>query len=511
MAAENDVIPGAKVGGIGDVIRDIPTALASSGATVTVVIPAYGQFHKLTGAQWLKSCEVAFGARSVTVQLYEIYAGRDPGVRYILLEHSLFSICGAGHVYCDDGQDQPFATDANKFALFSAAGLVAIRNGLFGVVDVLHLHDWHTGFAAILREFDPEFEALKSIHCVFSIHNLALQGIRPLSGHNSSLATWFPNLRYRNDAICDPRWSNCVNPMAAGIRLADKVHTVSPTYADEILHPNVHETGFHGGEGLERDLLQVQAEHKLTGILNGIDYHDKSDFSLCWRSLLTALGNTVLSWLGNVKTICPVDYLAHQRIQSWLSGSRPQHVLTSVSRLTDQKMAILFNRTANEGTTLDQLLTTLGNKGVFILLGSGDAELEARCQQCAANHTNFLFLNRYSVEISNYLFANGDLFVMPSSFEPCGISQMLAMRYGQPCLVHAVGGLADTVRDGEDGFHFHGQSLSDQSIQLLEKLKSVLELRVQQPEIYRTIARAARQRRFLWSDSAQRYLTELYS
>jgi len=386
-----------------------------------------------------------------------------------------------------------------------------LTDGLVGNIDVLHLHDWHAGFAAILREFDPTFANLKSIRCVFSIHNLALQGIRPLTGDPSSLSQWYPQLEFDNAAITDPRWPNCVNPAAASIRLADVVHTVSPSYSLEIIQPNAPQRGFHGGEGLERDLQQCAARNALVGIVNGIDYDKVNTGRLEWHAMMSTIGETLISWLGDSSSINTTDYVAHQRTQQWLSSNRPLHVLTSVGRLTTQKMALLLEPTESGSTVLDDMLESIKGTGVFILLGSGDSELEAMCRKSAAVHTNFLFLNRYAQSLSDILFENGDVFLMPSSFEPCGISQMLAMRQGQPCIVHAVGGLRDTIDDMVDGFHFSGDSVDQQVQGFQDCLQNVLNMREQHPEQFRQIGSNAREKRFNWSSSAKQYLAELYS
>jgi len=511
LAAENDVIPGAKVGGIGDVLRDIPRALASEDARVTVIIPAYNAFHTLPGSKFVDSASVSFAGSPEEVELYELYPDRDPGVRYLVLHNAQLGACGAGSVYCNDSSDRPFATDANKFALFCAGALQCISNGAIGEIDVLHLHDWHAGFAAVLREYDPDFAALKNVRCVFSIHNLALQGIRPLADDTSSLEHWYPDLTYETSTIADPRWPNCVNPVAASIRLADVVHTVSPSYSLEIIQPNAPARGFHGGEGLERDLQQCAARDGLVGIINGIDYPDEFTARLEWHAMMSTIGDTLISWLGDSSSINTTDYVAHQRTQQWLSSNRPRHVLTSVGRLTSQKMALLLEPTSDGNTVLDDMLESLSGTGVFILLGSGDSELEALCRKSASNHANFLFLNRYAQSLSDLLFANGDVFLMPSSFEPCGISQMLAMRHGQPCVVHAVGGLQDTVSDMVDGFHFGGDSVDQQVKGFQDCINKVLTLREQQPDEFRSICANARDKRFHWSNSARQYLNELYS
>ena len=524
LAAENDVIPGGKIGGIGDVVRDIPRALAAQGARVSVVIPAYGTFHKLPGATLCGVFTTRFRGLQERVELYELYENQDPGVRYLVLHHPLFAVGGAGKVYCDDDGDQPFATDANKFALFSIASLDAIQEGLIEPIDVLHLHDWHTGLATALIKFDPQYESLKSVRCVFSIHNLALQGIRPLADNISSLQSWFPHLYYDPADLTDPRWPHCVNPLAAAIRIADRVHTVSPTYAQEILEPTDSARGFHGGEGLERDLQAAQSQGRLFGIINGIDYpkapkKPAPKVGKPWAQFMKDTADEMLRLIAKKDTLRTTDYVAHQRILRWQALSRPAHVITGVGRLTDQKMALLMKAIPDDNGTsrtrprapLDIMLSSLEGRGMLLLLGSGDTALEAQCQEIASRHPHFLFLNQYSQRLSDLLFDNGDLFLMPSSFEPCGISQMLSMRSGQPCFAHAVGGLRDTIIDNTDGFLFSGESLSGQSEALLSRFDEVLTLRESKRDAYKKISAAAKNQRFEWHDSATRYLSELYS
>ncbi len=137
---------------------------------------------------------------------------------------------------------------------------------------MIHLHDWHAALLLVLRRYHPAYQRLQQIHCAYTIHNLALQGIRPLLGHASSLAAWYPGLAYESAVLADPRWSNCINLMAVGIRLADAVHAVSPSYAEEILRPSaVTAHGYYVGEGLEIDLRKTQAEGRVFGILDGCE------------------------------------------------------------------------------------------------------------------------------------------------------------------------------------------------------------------------------------------------
>lgn len=517
------------MGGIGDVVRDLPAALATTGAKVTVVVPAYGVFHQLPGATRIATVSVPFCGREENIDVYRLGSQCSEGVEQIALEHPIFSACGTGNLYCNDGADRPFATDASKFALFSTAALSAIANEHLGPVDVLHLHDWHAAFAAILAFYDPQYETLKYIPRVLSIHNLAMQGIRPLVGDESSWQAWFPGLSVPEESIVDPRWPNCVNPMAAAIRLCTRVHTVSPTYANEIQNANDDSRGFHGGEGLEKDLQAAAREQRLVGILNGTEYNQKRTNQLNvetprsflkrapvksrderWKAELKKIRDTSLSWLGDTDPV--VHYLAHQRTVQWLENdSTPKHIVTSVGRLTDQKMAIALYPMDDGRTALEHMLERLANdEGVFIFLGSGDADLEAQCQAISAAHSNCLFLNRYDTNIADALFEFGDLFFMPSSFEPCGISQLVAMRNGQPCLVHAVGGLKDTIVDDVDGFQFTGNSPEEQALNCVNRFDDAITLHADNAVRWQEMGKVASERRFTWAASAELYRELLY-
>ena len=520
LAAENDALPGGKVGGIGDVVRDLPAAIAATGAKVTVIVPAYGVFHQLPASKSIAVVNASFKGRTETVEVYSLSDTKKSNVNQVVLEHPLFSTGGAGNIYCNDGADRPFATDANKFALFSTAALAAIENDIFGSVDILHLHDWHAAFAAILAFYDPQYASLSQIPRVFSIHNLAMQGIRPLKSDESSWQSWYPELNVPLQSIIDPRWEDCVNPIAAAIRLCDKVHTVSPTYAMEIQQSNDPSRGFHGGEGLEADLQAAANEQRLIGILNGTEYPKQTKAWVkpsrrsrngVWEANIKMIRDHTLSWLGKDDPMPPVHYLAHHRTLQWLEGSAPKHIVTSVGRLTDQKMAIALHLMSDGRTALEHMLERLADDdGVFILLGSGDSELETQCQAIAAANENCLFLNRYAAAVADALFEFGDLFFMPSSFEPCGISQLVSMRFGQPCLVHAVGGLRDTIVDDVDGFQFNGNSPVEQALECVKRFDEAITMHANDNAGWRAMQAAAKSRRFTWAASAEQYRELLY-
>lgn len=511
LAAENAAIPGAKVGGIGDVLRHLPPALADLNTKLSVVIPAYGLFHRTDDAKLVGELTVPFMGAVVDVDVFERTVDSNTNVRTYVLHAELFSACGEGSVYCNDPDHEPFATDASKFALFSVAALRLIETGLLGGVDVIHLHDWHAAFAVVLLKYAPEFQGLSNIITVYSIHNLAMQGVRPFSGHTSSLQSWYPSLKFEKRSLVDPRWEDCINPTAAAIRLCDKIHTVSPSYAREIQVPNDTDRGFHGGEGLESDLQDAARTSRLHGITNGCQYDDTISEKMDWLTLIKRINERIHEWLEDSVGSRDVDSLACERTLAWCENADPAHVLTSIGRLTDQKMALMLHQLDGGNSTLERALDIIGERSVFILLASGNKALEEACYRIASERQNFIFLNRFDAELAEWLYAHGDLFLMPSSFEPCGISQMMAMRYGQPCLAHSVGGLRDTITDNIDGYLFSGVSKDSQSEHLLKRLADVITQRIDTPDAYTLVSEAARAKRFSWKATSRVYIERLYS
>ena len=516
-AAENDALPGGKVGGIADVVRDIPLALAETGQTVHVVIPSYGSLSQHSAAEYVASISLNFAGRIESVDIYKFsLKNSHQGVTQWVIEHPLFALGGVGKIYCNDPDHRPFASDASKFALFSAAVAKAIVTNVFGRLDVLHIHDWHTAIVAILRAYDPEYQELKAIKTVYTIHNLALQGIRPIDGDESSLRAWFPTLSFDYDNIGDPRYHHCINPMRSGINLADKVHAVSPTYAQEILRPSYPESGYFGGEGLENDLQNAAHSQKLHGILNGCEYPEKNQAGLALVDLLQRCEAQVTNWIADKPLTDSAHLIAITRLKQLIasaassSSSNSAMILSSVGRITDQKVR-LFQQVLDRGeTALERLLTVMPKKAIFILLGSGDTKLEQYLTHVASMHSNFIFLKGYSQQLSDTLYSSGDLFLMPSSFEPCGISQMLSMRAGQPCLAHSVGGLADTIIHEENGFTFNGDTPQQQAENMLSCFASCVEMKENHEVKWNSIGKNASQARFLWRDVALDYLSHLY-
>ena len=480
--------------------------MADRGWQATVATPSYGMFHELPGAKLVDRVDVVFRGATQTVDVYEIPVDGSP-VRNIAFEHALFSPQGPGKVYCSDEAARPFATDASKFAFFSASAAAWIDK-MSDAPDIVHLHDWHCGVYCLLREYAEGYDRLRKIRTVFTIHNLSYQAIRPISGDESSLESWFPQLRFTHSTIRDPYHGDCFNPMATAIRLADKVSTVSPTYANEICLPSNHDAGFIGGEGLENELSGVRHDGRLVGILNGCSYARRPGRKPGWQRIVALARQQVASWQkANPHSLA--HRIAAHRLAA-LPKRKPKHVLTSVGRLVYQKVSLFLETVPDGRTAIEVIADDLGRDGVLILLGSGEAYYEEQMTYIAERTENLIFLCGYSESVALPLYRSGSLFLMPSSFEPCGISQMLAMRSAQPCVVHGVGGLQDTVEDERTGFVFDGVSVQVQANYFTAAVQRALGIKVNDNDRWQRICIRAASARFTWEKSAQQTEQQLY-
>jgi starch synthase len=333
--------------------------------------------------------------------------------------------------------------------------------------------------------------------------------VRPLHGYASALESWFPDVSYARSVVIDPRWKDCVNPLAVGIRLADAVNTVSPSYAREILEPADPARGFGGGEGLEKVLAMADRAGRLAGILNGCTYPTERARKRSWPSVLETLRTELARWIAQSTHVLPAHYIADKRLAG-LGKKRPSAILTSIGRIVEQKVRLFREATPAGVSALEEILELLGSKGLFVMVGSGDEGYERYLTEVSARNERFVFLRGYSDPIAEQLYAIGDLFLMPSTFEPCGISQMLAMRAGQPCVVHGVGGLCDTVTDNVDGFVFGGTGFADQARAFVARVSDALELKAGATEQWRAIQQAAASARFSWDETAARYEEIVY-
>ena len=504
VGAENDRLPNCKVGGVADVIRDLPYSLKDIGHTISVVVPDYGQDN--LNREFVADIAVPFRQHLETASLWLVE--KSDGVSQYVISHSLFSDNG-GQIYCDDGADRPFASDATKFAFFSAVVCEIIEHHIIQSLDIIHLHDWHTAGVAVLAKFSPRFVHLKTLKLVYTVHNLALQGIRPFNHDESSLESWFPTLNYDGHVLCDHRHPHCYNPMRSGLVLCDVIHVVSPTYSLEVQEPSRPDEGFFGGEGLEHDMHIAAEQGRLFGILNGCTYSHSKQERVGYFQYLEESEQCLFKWMAKSNVLETKHYIAHQRVNQWRAQPE-KSLITSIGRITNQKVLLLMQKSEN-GIVLDEIaIHAAKHNSNVLILGSGDSYIESQFLKVMARRENLLFLNGYDKKLGDDLYNLGSLFLMPSSFEPCGISQMLAMRSGQPCLVHGVGGLKDTVVHNETGFVFTGNSISEQVHHLLNTFSESISLMENDQTRFNEIKDNAINQRFDWMNIASQYCEKLY-
>ena len=509
IASENDALAGGKVGGVGDVVRNLPRALASLGWSCTVILPSYGFLHQRNPSKLFTSVSFPFRGEELAANVFQVTA-KEPceGVSNLVVDHD--DIRG-NPIYYDDPPETPFMRDATKYALFCSAVGSLLKS--LERPTVLHLHDWHTATLFLLRELHPSFAHLKGIRTAFTVHNLAIQGTRPMRKHASSVESWFPELfassrwvtQWKDGRYKDP----CYTPMMAGITYADTVNTVSPTYAREILLPSDPRRGYYGGEGLESVLGHAHKEQRLFGILNGCDYpQDRPPHHLSAPEMWDVLRSGVESLRARHHDPY-YDTLLEKIGRS--SSPTPGIILTTVTRIVDQKIRLLYEQTGNGLPAIDEIMKIVAQyHGAYVVLGSGAEEYERRLTESSHRYERLLFIRGYSERIADALYANGTLFLMPSSFEPCGISQMIAMREGQPCVVHEVGGLKDTVQHDVTGFTFSGETPTEQADNFVRIVGDALGIFSQQAEKWKQIASAAENARFTWEKSAEQYDRLMY-
>ena len=197
-------------------------------------------------------------------------------------------------------------------------------------------------------------------------------------------------------------------------------------------------------------------------------------------------------------------------IRKRFRNRRPTAIVTSIGRFTPQKVELFLQPVATAPTALDAILDRLGDTGLFVMLGSGDPALEQALAEVSERRSNMLLVNGYNEALAAHMYDCGDLFLMPSSFEPCGISQMLAMRAAQPCVVHGVGGLRDTVDDNRSGFVFDGDTTTEQAGRFVAETLRALELKSNNHDEWQKICIRAANARFSWSKSARATIEQLY-
>ncbi|SHI90357.1 starch synthase [Arenibacter nanhaiticus] len=504
VAAENDGIAKCKAGGMGDVVRDVPRQISERGDRVHIVVPSYSRLHQ--NGSFKTHLNIQLRGITYTAELYEVIPKKEyKNVHHYVIHHPEIEAGDIAHIYHNDPKE-PFYTDAIKYIIFCTAVAEAIKKGSFGRLDIVHLHDWHSSLLLFLKTYHPAYSVLKQIRFVYTIHNLAIQGIRPFDNNYSSIKNWFPEIPIDHRGLMDYRYQDCINLMAVGIRFADAVHTVSPSYKEDVLLPS-RPPEFIGGENLESDLQKANNEGRLFGVLNGSNYANirVAETGNIYRNILKA----IFIWLQEESKKYKADFLAHtgEKVVEFLKEP-PSFVVSSVARLTEQKFYFFKRSPESLITILEQLEKV---NGVFILLGTGDPDYETLFREVSYNHKNFIFINGQSEDVIDSLYLETDLYIMPSLFEPCGISQMLAMRNGHPCLVHQTGGLKDTVKHLKTGFCFDGESYDEKIRNMNEVLAQVLDIFTNDKTQWKKIQDNARKMRFTWEKSVDDYYKYLYS
>lgn len=408
LVAAAEALPFWKTGGLGDVARALPDALVARGLEVRVIMPGYPFIA--TGPAPLVddgTLDVPWpgGHRSVG---FRRHAPDDVAGTVFVQAPEFF---GTGRPY-DDVAGDPFGL-ARRFAFFCRATVAYARH--WGA-DVLHLNDWQCGLAPVYAMLDGLDAAT-----LFTIHNLAYQG--------NFDAEALPHLgippAFMREENGVAFWGG-ISFMKAGISLADGVSTVSPSYAAEICTPE-------GGFGLD-GLLRFR-RRRLAGILNGID-------TATWNPLTDPLLPANYGARGlQRKDACRAALSEGAGVDG--SGT----LLGMVTRLAHQK-------------GIDLLLTALPGlleRGCsLVVLGHGDGHYEQALRAAAAHRPDRLAVHTgFADELAHLVYAGSDLFLMPSLYEPCGLGQMIAQRYGTPPIARRTGGLADTITDGATGFLFN--------------------------------------------------------
>lgn len=469
LFASAEVKPFSKVGGLADVVGSLPKYLEKD-AEIAIFTPLYGCIDKEKfGLKLLEHSrlKIAFGWSE---NFFELYMAKLPDSNI-----NAFFIDNPKYFGCFDCV-YPFNIDERysheRFIAFSRAVLEYAKLLNFKP-DVIHANDWHTGMLpTYLKTTYRDDKFYKKTKTVFSIHNLAHQGMfyddvldfAQIPKHE---------VMYSNGA----ELFGHVNWMRAGINYSDKVITVSPTYAKEIQTP---EGGYH------IDCTLRDNSWKLLGILNGIDT-DEFDPK---KDKLIAKNFSLKSLKGKAeckKFLCEKFALEYNE-------KRP--LIGMVSRLSDQKGFELF-------WGLDDELQAL--EADFIILGTGNMWLESHFNHLSHTTKNIRAYTRFDHKLANQIYAGSDMFLMPSKFEPCGLSQMIAQRYGSLPIVRVTGGLEDSVighpYDGANGFKFWDYEPSN----MINGIKYALNIFKNKKE-WKQLMKNAMETDNSWNTSAQHYM-----
>jgi starch synthase len=471
--------PYAKVGGLGDVVGALPKAVEKLGAKVTVVIPAYG--NSQPGAFAFCPLVSVLGLdipMAESVEHGEVFHTRmnKSGVDvYMIGSQKYFARKG---IYDDPATKEGYPDNMERFVFFMKAGLELLLK-LGASVDIIHCHDYHTALIPALininHQNNPIFAGAGTL---FTIHNLAHQGIYPKESLD------YAGIDRRQFYPMSPLeyWGR-VNFMKAGIEFADKINTVSYTYAIEI------RTSPERGLGLEGVLRNRKED--ISGIVNGMDYdkwnpetdpfipahfsvHDLSGKAKCKEHLV-----------HHFNLICSQNYAP---------------LIGMVSRLADQKGFDLIAEAMEDIMALDLQM---------VILGTGQQKYHDLLERIASRYSGKIGVQlSFDDEMAHKIEAGCDMFLMPSKFEPCGLGQLYSLRYGTIPIVRKTGGLADTVipldHETGTGFTFLGYSV----VEMMAAIKQALTV-YSNPALWQPLMIRAMSQDWSWKRSARQYM-QLY-
>ena len=414
----SEAAPFAASGGLGDVAGSLPRAIRNRKVACRVVLPLYGDMkpefrEKLT---YITNFSVPVGWRNQYCGLFEL---THDGVKYYFLDNEYYFKRTGLYGFYDDGE---------RYAFFSRAILEMLFYVDFAP-DIIHTNDWQTALVPVyLMLYYRHLEKYRNIKTVFTIHNIQYQGKYCMEILEDTLAI------ARHDAHI-LEYDGCVNFMKGAIECCDKVTTASPSYASEILDPWYA----HGLDGFLR-----QKQYKLCGILNGIDvkgYDPATDPNL--------VANFDSNTFAENKPKCKEELQEIFGLNKW-----PVPVVAMVTRLVGHKGVDLVRHVGQE----------IINAGMqLVVLGTGEAQYEQYFNELSARNAGCVGVKiAFVPSLARKIYAGADMFLMPSKSEPCGLSQMVALRYGTIPIVRETGGLRDSIQDSSkgsgNGFTFAGYS-----------------------------------------------------
>ena len=464
----SECAPIVKVGGLGDVAGALPKALKKNKVDVTVCLPFYKTIdpEKYALELVLKELKVFYEEdyNKVTVWRTMLPGSEVP----VLLFENVKYLSGGG-VYFARSAFCESHREVERFSFFSKSILEYLKNQKIKA-DLFHCNDWHTASVPILlATLYKKERILRHAACVFTIHNLGNQGIADL--------VVLDELGINKNSLKFLDWdaqNRDIDLMMQGIVQSDAVNAVSETYAHEILTKQY-------GAGLEEVLRGKSG--RLFGILNGIDYDvfdPQKDQSLFFRYNLK-------NWREGKKK-------NREELKKRLNLSQNDKPLVGmVTRLTEQKGLNLVEK------VFDKMIQ-LGFQ--FVLLGLGDEDIEEAFKELERKYPQDVSINlKFSTALANQIYAVSDVFLMPSKFEPCGLGQMIALKYGAIPIVRATGGLKDTIQDRKTGFVF--KSFTAEAL-----LKVLIRARdaFSQKEAWKKIVEEGMKEDFSWDRSAKEYL-----